>query len=120
MSNATHLQSGIWAENYALTFLKKKGLTLVCRNYSSRFGELDLIMKHLGCLVFVEVRFRANIHFADPATTIDSRKQSKLHKTATQYLLSTTGNTEVDCRFDVVTITGDKSNAQTTWLKNAF
>ena len=120
MSKTEHLESGVWAENQACTYLRKKGLRLVTKNYHSRFGELDLIMEHNDYLVFVEVRFRKSISFGDPATTIDFRKQSKLRKTATEYLVTTKGNTNINCRFDVITISGDKSNTETTWLQNAF
>ena len=51
-------KTGDDAERIAERFLASQGLTLVARNYRSRFGEIDLIMRESETLVFVEVRMR--------------------------------------------------------------
>ncbi|MDX1481171.1 MAG: YraN family protein, partial [Woeseiaceae bacterium] len=45
-------------EKEALRFLQQRGLELVERNFRSRFGEIDLVMRDEDCLVVVEVRYR--------------------------------------------------------------
>lgn len=53
-------QTGIKAENDALTFLQGQGLIPITRNFRCRFGEIDLIMQDGNTLVFIEVRKRKN------------------------------------------------------------
>ena len=48
-----NLQRGNAAENLALDFLANQGLMLVTRNFLSRAGEIDLIVKNATTLVFV-------------------------------------------------------------------
>ena len=47
---------GIQGEKLALNYLKKLGYRFIDRNYSCRFGEIDLILKDKKTLVFVEVK----------------------------------------------------------------
>lgn len=99
-------------EDIALDYLQKQGLSLVERNFYSRFGEIDLIMNDQGDLVFVEVKFR---HFSvDSAIeSINYSKQKKLIQCAKYYLLKC--DSDCNCRFDAVAI---DSNQQIQWLKN--
>ena len=45
-------------ENLGLKFLQAKGLKLLSRNFTSKMGEIDLILKENNNIIFVEVRFR--------------------------------------------------------------
>ena len=74
---------GRWGEKYSEKFLKRKGLKLLARNFSSRDGEIDLIMiDRDGSVVFVEVKTRASEKFDSAESAIDSSKKNKLIKTA--------------------------------------
>ena len=103
------------AEALAATFLESKGLTVVARNYRSRFGEIDSIARDGTTLVFVEVRERKSNTYGGAAASITANKQKKLARTALAYL----GNagTPPACRFDAVLITGQ---GRIEWLRDAF
>ena len=45
--------SGAWGEELALRYLTQQGYELVERNYRTRYGELDLILRHQDTLVLV-------------------------------------------------------------------
>lgn len=108
---------GAEAESQAARYLQRQGLTLISRNYSCRYGEIDLILKDGSTLVFAEVRLRGRNNLVDAAASIDAGKQAKLIHTA-QHYLSTLPRTPA-CRFDVVlfdTLDGDEP----AWIKNAF
>ena len=51
-------EKGKKGESLAACYLEKKGYTVVVRNYHSRYGEIDLICRKDGYLVFVEVKER--------------------------------------------------------------
>ena len=111
-------QSGQQAENIALEYLNRHNLRLVQKNFHSRFGEIDLIMRERSSLVFVEVRARASRSFGGAAASVSQDKQQKLIKTATNYLLSKNSYDKQPIRFDVVAIEGVE--LQIEWIKNAF
>jgi putative endonuclease len=95
--------------------LQQRGLKLVARNYRSRFGEIDLIMRDGETLVFVEVRLRGSKDFGGAAASIDARKQAKLISTAQLYLATLAHIPP--CRFDAVLL---DSPDNVEWVKNAF
>lgn len=106
-------------ENAAVEYLTQQGLTLVARNYRLRDGEIDLIMRDSNYLVFIEVKFRRNSHFAAILEQIDQRQLKRIRRSAQLFMLQH-GIVEhlTACRFDVVAITG--APFQVEWLKDAF
>lgn len=105
---------GSQAEEDALQFLLRNGLSLVERNYRCRFGEVDLIMLHDSELVFIEVRKRKNMDFGGAAQSVSLVKQSRLIRTARHFLMKYRKTPA--CRFDVIAMEGDRCQ----WLKNAI
>jgi putative endonuclease len=123
---------GQQAEDLVCHYLQKQKLKLVARNYSCRYGEIDLIMRDKTSLVFIEVRYRQNSYFGSGLETINLTKQNKVIKTAEYYLLTHHLSEKVACRFDVVGVKSNAldlqravsisklSRAQVEWIKNAF
>ena len=93
---------GAWGESLAAEYLRKKRYTLVAANYSSRFGEIDLIAHNRKYLVFVEVKLRKSADFAAAAEFVDLKKQNRLRLTAELYLSE--NPTRLQPRFDVIEI----------------
>jgi putative endonuclease len=105
---------GAAAEDSALEYLQRKGLSLVERNFRCKGGEIDLIMRDRQALVFVEVRKRANVRHGGAASSVTARKQARLI-IAAQVFLQRYRELPA-CRFDVVAIDGKELN----WMKNAI
>jgi putative endonuclease len=108
--------TGSAAENIAAMYLQQKGLKLLDRNYSCRYGEIDLIMQEGKTLVFVEVRLRSSSSFGGAAISITAGKQQKIIRTAEQYLQKH-GN--ASCRFDVILMNRAHQDS-VEWIANAF
>lgn len=89
-------------EDLACHRLQAGGLTVVERNRRFRNGEIDVIARDGGHVVFVEVKTRSGPHFT-PCAAVDGRKQHKLRKLALQWMMENEC-TEVPCRFDVVAV----------------
>jgi putative endonuclease len=111
-----HLVKGDSAEQQALIFLQQQGLTLICNNFRSKFGELDLVMKDDSALVIVEVRFRQSEQFGGALGSITRQKQARIIA-ATQHYVIINHLSHWAIRFDVVAISGDN---RINWIKNAF
>ena len=107
--------AGVDAENVALAFLESADLTLVERNYRSRFGEIDLVMRDGRTLVFVEVRMRSNTLFGGAAASVTRTKQERIIATANQFLSGRSDSPP--CRFDVVLLSGGEI---LEWIRDAF
>ncbi len=110
---------GTEAEDLAVEYLKNRGLTLLRRNYHCRRGEIDLIMHDGNFLAFIEVRYRKNNLYGSAAESVTGKKQHRLLTTANYYLQNENCGADTACRFDVITLSGEK-NPQIDWIKDAF
>ena len=96
-------QLGDAGEDLAARALKKQGYKILERNYVTPLGEIDLIARHRGELVFIEVKTRRSNQFADPKDAVTPAKQARLQRLA-DYYLQRKRLGEVEMRFDVVGI----------------
>ncbi len=117
---APTLSLGTWAEARAEAYLRACGLELLTRNYRSRRGECDLIMRQGQTLVFVEVRYRRDSYHGTPAESVDWRKQRKLRACADYYLQRHPRLARKPCRFDIVSLSGERADPQVEWIPGAF
>ena len=107
-------------EDLAVTYLQKQGYKLIMRNYRCLWGEIDLIARDKGTLVFVEIKTRTSSEFGRPHEAVDRAKQRKLTQVATAYLAERHVGEDVPARFDVVAIHLAPSGPQIQLIKDAF
>jgi len=117
-ANPAHLTAGQLAEDSALAYLEAQGLVLVERNYRCRGGEIDLVMRDGGKIVFVEVRFRSDQRFGGALASVGSRKQARLIHAASHYLA--TKRIDRPTRFDVAAVSPNQGKLTIQWIKDAF
>jgi putative endonuclease len=111
--------SGAWGEELALRYLTRRGYVLIERNYRTRYGELDLILRHRNTIVFAEVKLRRGTSFGDPLEAVTPRKQAAIRLLAEQYLSEK--EPEFDAlRFDVVGILVGSGAPRVLHLEDAF
>lgn len=94
---------GLRGEDVAVDCLEALGLSIVSRNFRSRFGEIDLIAKDGDTIVFVEVKARRSRQFGKAVEQITKGKQRKIMKAAIEYLRRY-GALGSCVRFDVLAI----------------
>lgn len=114
----SRVAQGTAAEDLALRYLEARGLALVTRNFRCRGGELDLILRDGGQLVFVEVRSRRSSQFGTPAESVTRIKQQRLLRAAAFYLQRQ--RLDLPCRFDVVAILQTGVEPRVEWIRDAF
>ena len=115
----TSVEIGRAAEDAALCHLEGAGLDLITRNYRIRAREIDLIMSDTNTLVFIEVRYRRNTRFGTGLESVTAAKTARIVRTASAYL-QTTRQSDRNCRFDIVSITGKPGSFEVDWIRNAF
>lgn len=112
-------QTGNQYETVASRFLFSKGLSLLERNFCTKFGEIDLIMQDGDAIVFVEVKYRKQTHYGHAAEFVDKKKSSRLIKTAYIWLNKRGLSPHTThFRFDVVAI--HQQGSDISWIKNAI
>lgn len=97
--------TGRRGEDLAHRFLRRKGFTIVARNYrlGAGDGEVDIIARDKDELVIVEVKTRETDAFGSPDRAIDLDKQKALRRVARQYARKI-DIPEERVRFDIVTV----------------
>ena len=109
-------KTGSRYEERACAFLTAQGYRILERNYHCKVGEIDLIAKEGDYLVFVEVKYRSSNRAGDPAEAVNFKKQNKICRTASFYMMCAGMHQDDPVRFDVVSILGDKIRL----IRNAF
>ncbi len=106
-------------EDLAAAALKKQGYRIVERNYVTPLGEIDLVAKHKGVLVFIEVKTRKSERFGAPSEAVHPAKQARLRRLADYYLKQQRLG-EKAVRFDVVAITLSEDIPKIEIIPGAF
>ncbi len=98
--------TGYRGEGLAAEYLRKKNFAILERNFSNKFGEIDIIAKDKNTLVFVEVKTKIGESFGSPEEMISRGKLQRIRNMATVYLQGKAAA----CRIDVVAIVLDDFN----------
>ena len=93
---------GRYGETQAERYLRRLGYRTVEKNFSCRFGEIDLIVCDRQYIVFVEVKLRKNADFAEAREFVTHAKQQRIITAASLWL--SRHETELQPRFDVVEV----------------
>jgi putative endonuclease len=114
-------ETGRLGENIARGYLIEKGYSIIELNYSTRYGEIDIIARDGKLVVFIEVKTRRGINFGYPREAVDKHKQLKIKNMAEFYILRKELR-DTPMRFDVIEVFLDKDNNTKSifQLKNAF
>lgn len=105
---AEHNELGAAGEQFAVTYLKKKGYTILETNWRHQNLEADIIAVNEGVMVLAEVKTRTTNFFGEPETFVTKQKQNNLRKAANGYIHQKQLDLEV--RFDIISIILDKVN----------
>jgi len=99
---------GNQSERRAELFLKKKGYKILDRQFSTRFGEVDIVARDGDEIVFVEVKARRSAAFGHPEESVTSAKLQKI-AAAGEIYLQKHQLMHLTYRIDVVAIDPDKT-----------
>ncbi|MGD9346710.1 MAG: YraN family protein [Candidatus Aminicenantes bacterium] len=111
---------GKTGEEVAIEYLKKKKYKIIEKGFRFLRGEIDIIAHDGDTLVFIEVKTRQNTRFAQPEESVTLSKRKQLRRVAQGYLLRNHIQ-DVECRFDVLSLTYDEVEGYTVnHIKDAF
>lgn len=78
---------GAKGEDIAVNYLLDRGYDLIEKNFRSKFGEIDIVVKKDRKIYFVEVKTRSNVNHGEPYESITPKKIRQLKKASIYYLL---------------------------------
>lgn len=107
---------GNCGEYAARNYLLNKGYEIIKSNYSTSYGEIDIIFKDDEYLVFCEVKSRKNSEYGTAAMSVGLEKINKITKTALAYITQNEIS-DTDIRFDIIEV---YDNDKIVHIDNAF
>jgi putative endonuclease len=110
---------GKQAEDLASRELAARGYQILQRRFRTQHGEIDIVARDGGTLVFVEVRARVGEGYGSAEDSITARKIWRMTRMAQEYLMVHRLG-EVDCRFDVVAVDWSSPEPVVTVYQSAF
>lgn len=119
-TNKNKLNIGKYGENYVCKYLKKNNCDIICTNYHSKYGEIDIICENIKYILFVEVKTRKFNSMCRGIYSVDLLKQDKIIKTYYDYISKFEINKQP--RFDIAEVILDYNNivCKLNYYKNCF
>ena len=106
---------GLSAESRAAMLLVAKAYRIAARRWKTPFGEIDIVARRRGTLVFVEVKARE--HADEAAAAVTERTKRRIIAAAELWLAHHPGDAQRDIRFDLILVTPGRMPQH---LANAF
>ena len=108
------------AEDRACRHLEGLGCAIVERNFRTKGGEIDIVVREGDVLVFVEVRSREDAGFGTPEESVPPAKRRRIVAAARHYLPKVPPSSWREARFDVIAIEGSGDAAGLRHYPAAF
>lgn len=109
---------GRFGEEKAVEYLIENEYEIVSLNYSTRYGEIDIIATVDNYLCFIEVKTRIGTPFGTAAEAVTASKRAKIINTANLFI-SGLQTIELQPRFDIIEVVSDKNKGDSTlWRVN--
>ena len=108
-------------EDIAVKWLvKNKNYNILDRNYSTGYGEIDIIAEDGKALVFIEVKLRNDMGYGYPVDAVNENKQRRICKAALRYVQEKYNTADINIRFDVVELIKKDGVYYIRYTENAF
>lgn len=93
-------RAGLRAETLAAWFLRLKGYRILATRYRTPVGEIDIVARHWGTLVFIEVKARRSAE--EYGMALEAVNARRISRAAGHYLAHRRLSLDTDMRFDVI------------------
>src|SRR3989344_3887462 len=106
----TRSEFGNWAEDYVAQYLASRGYRVIESNYRKPWGEIDIITKKQGVLIFFEVKASKDVAVGfEPENRVSPEKLRRLMRAIQTYLAAKKYPPDQDRQIDVVALTLDQN-----------
>ncbi len=108
--------TGDLGEDLALKFLKKNGFKIIAKNYTTSFGEIDILARQKSDIVIVEVKTKSTKNFGEGYEMVNYFKKKKLLSLARNLQKEYPGKT---IRIDIVSVDLSEDKSEIKHFINA-
>ena len=110
---------GRYGEERAAIYLQDRGYEILERNWRSRNGEIDLVTRDKGLIVFVEVKTRNGSGYGHPFEAITAEKVSRMRRLAADWC-SAKQVSGLKVRLDAISVLISGGRVSIEHLKQVF
>ena len=127
---------GLRGEKVVAEWYEAHGFSVVARNWRSRTGEIDLIVRRGDLVIMCEVKTRSSTRFGAPQEAVTATKARRIRRIAAEWLASSRASgtlggpasvsgaggrrAGVDVRFDVASVTSRQGDLVVEVIEGAF
>lgn len=86
MTYARNKALGAYGEQVAAEYLRSQGMAILNRNWSCRYGEVDIVARDDATLVVCEVKTRSGTGYGSPLEAVGPQKATRLRRLAAHWL----------------------------------
>lgn len=115
---AKHNELGTKGEILAENLLIGKGYQIICRNWTYRKCEIDIIASDGEFIIFVEVKTRSSLQWENPEDAVSKAKIKRIVEAANYYLQEY--NVNKPARFDIIAIVLNSKETEIEHFEDAF
>ncbi len=109
---------GELGEEIAAMFLVKRGYKIIERNYTKKWGEIDIVAKRFGRVHFIEVKAKSfdlsdperTERFARPEENVHPKKIERLKRAIQTYLAERKVSKDIPWQVDIMAVFLDKDS----------
>ncbi|MDD9921460.1 MAG: YraN family protein [Boseongicola sp.] len=98
----TNYHNGLAAEDCVERVYCERDAALLARRWRGTAGEIDLVFRQRGTLIFVEVKLAATC--ASAATRLSARQLDRVMQTAEEFALTQGSHRDLDLRIDLAAV----------------
>jgi putative endonuclease len=108
-------------EERVVVYLEQQNVTILEKNFTCRYGEIDIIAQKNGLIAFIEVKTRTHKLFP-LSQIITPTKQQKIIRSAHYFLVKYfSGSADtMRHRFDIAMVTYENGQEEINYIPNAF
>lgn len=113
----------IWGpkgEAIAVDYLKRRGFSIIERNFRAKCGEIDIVVRRKGVVYFVEVKSRGAGSLIDPLEALRESQKRRIRRTAEFYLMKNPALGRLPCNFAVIGVDHSEKPPRIECVLDAF
>lgn len=112
------IKLGKKGEELVEKYLVKNNYNIICKNFYTKKGEIDIIAIKDNLLIFIEVKTRTNYNYGSPCMAVNYKKKKHMKYAAKVFLYLNENMKNYEIRFDVIEVMINYNNGIINHIKN--